>query len=173
MKALKPKAPANKLPALAFNGLKMIGDIILLEIFFCIKIIKENLMNKKLLKLLLTMSLCLSISGCEFGDDDEEFDWGSASVCGIFEDYFGSFEARKNYSAEEEGAIFYGQCNEFECAGNGLISINCDGNASGTVNETCNGNNYNFTGSASVESDIEIDATQVFFDADTETVMEV
>ena len=55
-------------------------------------------MNKKLLKLLLVMSLCLSISGCEFGDDDEDFDWGSFSVCGNFEEYFGDFEERRTYT---------------------------------------------------------------------------
>lgn len=112
------------------------------------------------------MSLCLSISGCEFGDDDEEFDWGSASVCGLFESAFGDFEERTTYTDARDGAVFYGTCDTFSCNETDLtISVECNGNGTGSVSESCNNTAYNFTGSASAAVDIEIDASGVIVDA--------
>ena len=115
-------------------------------------------MNKKLLKLLLVMSLCLSISGCN--EDDEDFDWGSFTVCGNFEEYFGGFEERRNYTHSQEGAVMYGNCSAFSCT-DSVITAQCTGAASGSPTETCNGVDYTAKGIDGTV-DLTIDASGFF-----------
>ncbi len=103
-------------------------------------------MNKKLLKLLLVLSLCLSISGCN-DDDGEDFDWGDFSVCGSFEDYFGEFAARKEASYNEDGTVMYGKCETFSCT-EAVITAACSGSiTSGEgITDSCNGETYTANG---------------------------
>jgi hypothetical protein len=123
-------------------------------------------MNKKLLKLLLTMTLCLSISGCEFGDDDEEFDWGNFSICGNFEEYFGAFSTRRTASHNEEGTVLYGKCDTFSCT-DAVITAACEGSlTSGDgVTDTCNGTTYNARGIDGAVA-VTVDATGFFVEGE-------
>ena len=115
-------------------------------------------MNKKLLKLLLVMSLCLSISGCN--EDDEDFDWGSFTVCGNFEEYFGGFEERRTYTHSQDGAVMYGKCTTFSCT-DSVITAQCEGLADSTPTETCNGVDYTAKGIEGAV-DLTIDASGFF-----------
>lgn len=122
-------------------------------------------MNKHLLKIFLVLSLflCLGFEGC---DDD---DIAALSICGNFEKQFGSFEERREYSATENGAVFFGTCETFSCT-DAVIDIDCQASAAGSFNETCNSTEYSLSGAASVTADMTIDASNVIIIVQNEAV---